>query len=123
MQLNSILYAKTLKRKDIASSTSPNNSTLGGGQTNNGATEGSKDGARSSKAQVMTLMTTDVDRVGELPLRLFSFVGASNFFYFDDCSDSKCCQIRLLKSLSEPYFCTNYWVTIIGCFFLELVKI
>lgn len=73
VQLNSILFAKTLVRKDVASSTpSPQD-------------EAAKDGANqeekkddeddfSSKAQIMTLMTTDVDRVSEFAWHLFSLV-------------------------------------------------
>lgn len=35
----------------------------------------------SSKAQIMTLMTTDVDRVSEFSWHLFSLVGMSQTFY------------------------------------------
>ena len=81
VQLNSILYAKTLVRKDIASSS-------GSGPDASAATNGaaadadskSKDEKSdeddfSSKAQIMTLMTTDVDRVSEFAFHLFTLFG------------------------------------------------
>ncbi|KZT70050.1 P-loop containing nucleoside triphosphate hydrolase protein [Daedalea quercina L-15889] len=81
VQLNSILYAKTLVRKDIASSTG---SAPEGAAAENGAAT-SADGESkektdeddfSSKAQIMTLMTTDVDRVSEFAWHLFTLFDA-----------------------------------------------
>ncbi|KAJ7641019.1 multidrug resistance-associated ABC transporter [Roridomyces roridus] len=54
-QLNTILFAKTLVRKDIAST----------------AAAPGESGEFSSKAQIMTLMTTDVDRVARCSRELF----------------------------------------------------
>jgi hypothetical protein len=74
-QLNSILFAKTLVRKDVASSAPPPstgptidkaNSTPEDGPSSGGNAENQSEKEFSSKAQVMTLMTTDVDRVGGL---------------------------------------------------------
>lgn len=120
IQLNTILFAKTLVRKDVASSaptpastatstdgkTSPPKSTtppptvpsgdakvsapdsntgaaastgVGQGATSSTGTTavtGSDDAAEfSSKAQIMTLMTTDVDRVAEFAWHCFSLFG------------------------------------------------
>ncbi|KAG6885741.1 hypothetical protein C0993_010568 [Termitomyces sp. T159_Od127] len=74
IQLNSILFGKTLVRKDVASSAStPTSNGDAGGES---IKEENDD--FSSKAQVMTLMTTDVDRVSEFAWHLFSLVGAYN---------------------------------------------
>ncbi|KAJ7501444.1 hypothetical protein B0H11DRAFT_721357 [Mycena galericulata] len=71
-QLNTILFAKTLVRKDIASAaaTSPSPSAVGETAPNIPSSE------FSSKAQIMTLMTTDVDRVGKFSQQLFTIVDA-----------------------------------------------
>ncbi|KAF8518400.1 multidrug resistance-associated ABC transporter [Hysterangium stoloniferum] len=95
IQLNSVLYAKTLVRKDVASSSTssqptaatqpgrnPNNAPTGTGATADpfATTEGQMpkemddEGEFSSKAQIMTLMTTDVDRVSEFAWHSFSLV-------------------------------------------------
>ncbi|KAF8069172.1 multidrug resistance-associated ABC transporter [Lyophyllum atratum] len=82
IQLNSILFAKTLVRKDVASSAPPpasktdtnaNNTTV---NTDGDSTTEKKadEDDFSSKAQIMTLMTTDVDRVSEFAWHLFSLV-------------------------------------------------
>ncbi|KAI0806225.1 multidrug resistance-associated ABC transporter [Irpex lacteus] len=83
VQLNSILFAKTLVRKDVASSSGP---ALGTSDENaptpvnaatdaEGETKKEDDGEEfSSKAQIMTLMTTDVDRVSEFAWHLFTLV-------------------------------------------------
>ena len=72
-QLNTILFAKTLVRKDVASSAPA--------KTGDKASESKEDDDDdfSSKAQIMTLMTTDVDRVSDLAWHLFSIVGMSPF--------------------------------------------
>jgi hypothetical protein len=68
VQLNSVLFAKTLVRKDVASSSHPSENKPKDKNDSGAASESSekKDGEDdfSSKAQIMTLMTTDVDRVG-----------------------------------------------------------
>ena len=85
IQLNSILFAKTLVRKDIASSSanSPNDESKKPKATS-ANTSGDDDSAPekldgeedfSSKAQIMTLMTTDVDRVSEFSWHLFAVFG------------------------------------------------
>ncbi|TFK48986.1 P-loop containing nucleoside triphosphate hydrolase protein [Heliocybe sulcata] len=82
IQLNSILFAKTLVRKDVVSSSG---SAPGGDDKKpdaareNGDTEGAKskdedEAEFSSKAQIMTLMTTDVDRVSEFAWHLFTLI-------------------------------------------------
>lgn len=97
IQLNSILFAKTLKRKDVASSsTSTSSDTENGTGTvangangangvaaaTNGTSEGEGESKKeddfSSKAQIMTLMTTDVDRVSEFSWHLFTLIGKHN---------------------------------------------
>lgn len=98
VQLNSILFAKTLVRKDVASSSvsSQPTSSAPPGQNPNEPTIGAQRSADplltpeaqilrgedeedefSSKAQIMTLMTTDVDRVSEFGWHVFSLVGKS----------------------------------------------
>lgn len=77
VQLNTILYAKTLVRKDVASSSGSSSADKKADAS--GGTEGEKEDEEadfSSKAQIMTLMTTDVDRVSEFAWHLFSLVGA-----------------------------------------------
>lgn len=78
IQLNSNLFAKSLVRKDIASS-SPPPSQNAGNQAESVASSEKKDEENnfSSKAQIMTLMTTDVDRVSEFSWHLFTLVGGS----------------------------------------------
>ena len=81
VQLNSILFAKTLVRKDVASSSGPsekkardkNNSDI-----NAESSEKMDDDDFSSKAQIMTLMTTDVDRVSAFTWHVFTLVGTSH---------------------------------------------
>jgi hypothetical protein len=76
IQLNTILFAKTLVRKDVAS-------TGIGAQMRETPTAGSTDQPPgkvaerpadefSSKAQVHTLMTTDVDRVSQFHIYFYS---------------------------------------------------
>lgn len=80
MQLNSILYAKTLVRKDFASTgTNGPGEDKKDGPTPEGDAEKEDEDDFSSKAQVMTLMTTDVDRVSDFSWHLFDLVGESVF--------------------------------------------
>src|ERR1700678_4014584 len=78
IQLNSVLFAKTLVRKDVASSAPPPSSTVvktpENGKPGTETPEKDEDDF-SSKAQIMTLMTTDVDRVSDFSWQLFSLVG------------------------------------------------
>jgi hypothetical protein len=96
IQLNSILFAKTLVRKDVASSAAPKSDSDGTGIAKGTTPKPSQpttvpesinaeeqpvkkaeddDGDFSSKAQIMTLMTTDVDRVSEFSWHMFALVG------------------------------------------------
>jgi hypothetical protein len=86
IQLNTILFAKTLVRKDVASSSgsasdddskkSKTSSTTSPSEDVNTARKKQDDEDEfSSKAQIMTLMTTDVDRVSEFSWHLFTLVG------------------------------------------------
>jgi hypothetical protein len=72
IQLNSILFAKTLVRKHVASS-APTPQEDAKDKADQDQKE-ENEGEFSSKAQIMTLMTTDVDRVGEFAWHLFSLV-------------------------------------------------
>jgi hypothetical protein len=74
-QLNSVLYAKTLVRKDVVSSAPPPSS--GANENGESIMEIPKkdEDNFSSKAQIMTLMTTDVDRVCGFVWHMFSLVG------------------------------------------------
>ncbi|KAI0676238.1 multidrug resistance-associated ABC transporter [Trametes maxima] len=71
LQMNSILFAKTLVRKDVASSMA----SAADVDDEDEETDDDEDGF-SSKAQVMTLMTTDVDRVSDFAWHLFTLVDA-----------------------------------------------
>lgn len=74
VQLNTILYAKTLVRKDIASTAAlPENRDAHTDE--DGKAKGEKS-EFSSKAQIMTLMTTDVNRVGEFAWHFNTLLGA-----------------------------------------------
>src|SRR6267154_5589912 len=97
IQLNSVLFAKTLVRKDVASSAAPiSDSEVEPGKSATPKTSpetalpdrrsadeelvrksDEDDGDFSSKAQIMTLMTTDVDRVSEFAWHMFALVGKS----------------------------------------------
>jgi hypothetical protein len=79
VQLNSILFAKTLARKDVASSSGPSENKNADRNDTDASSEDSEkeDGEFSSKAQIMTLMTTDVDRVSEFCWHTFTLVGTS----------------------------------------------
>ena len=75
IQLNSILFAKTLVRKDLASTGSNSPTGDGDAPMPEGNAETKDEDDFSSKAQIMTLMTTDVDRVSDFSWHLFSLVG------------------------------------------------
>lgn len=80
IQLNSTLFQKTLVRKDVASSSgaapgsTPENTASPAPET---VDKDKKNGENefSSKAQIMTLMTTDVDRVAEFAWHIFTLIG------------------------------------------------
>lgn len=123
IQLNSILYAKTLVRKDVASNAPPPPPTTAqqaqndadaaaaaAGPTPATEVEKSDEDDFSSKAQIMTLMTTDVDRVSDFAWHVFSLVGTFDKYishHFDLMFQS---QMPRLKSSSELYSCTAYLV-------------
>ncbi|KAF9023271.1 ATP-binding cassette transporter [Hymenopellis radicata] len=74
IQLNSILFAKTLVRKDVAS-TAPPPKAKDVDETKKKQQKDTEDGEDfSSKAQIMTLMTTDVDRLGMVGWHLFRLI-------------------------------------------------
>ena len=75
-QLNSVLFAKTLVRKDVASSApAPSSKVSESGNSDTESPEKDED-SFSSKAQIMTLMTVDVDRVSEFAWHAFTLVGS-----------------------------------------------
>lgn len=77
IQLNSILFAKTLVRKDVASSPKRDADAakaIPGKSQLTPETVGTDKDEFASKAQIMTLMTTDVDRVSELSQHISGLV-------------------------------------------------
>jgi len=79
-QMNTILFVKTLVRKDVVSSSgaptaAEKNDKKGKDTDAKSETKDEGENEFSSKAQVMTLMTTDVDRVAEFPYHLFAITG------------------------------------------------
>jgi hypothetical protein len=76
IQLNSILFAKTLVRKDVASSAASVKKDDDKADDENKSGDKKEENEFSSKAQVMTLMTTDVDRVSEFAWHMFSLIDA-----------------------------------------------
>ena len=77
IQLISVLFAKTLVRKDVASSAPPPPSSKVSENGNADTEMPKKDEDNfSSKAQIMTLMTTDVDRVSDFAVNIFALVGS-----------------------------------------------
>ena len=81
MQLNSILFAKTLVRKDVASSGSSNSESKDDDKKDDDK-KNDDENDFSSKAQVMTLMTTDVDRVSDFSWHIFSLFGRLLLYFF-----------------------------------------
>ncbi|OAX31449.1 hypothetical protein K503DRAFT_860742, partial [Rhizopogon vinicolor AM-OR11-026] len=84
-QLNTMLFAKTLVRKDVASSSGASTSVEKNDKSKNANGESNKDKEEeenefSSKAQIMTLMTTDVDRIAEFPFHLFAIAGTAMLY-------------------------------------------
>ena len=81
IQLNTLLFSKTLVRKDVASSAAKPAHANAKGAENDGKAEEDDDSDDSdefsSKAQIMTLMTTDVDTVSDFSWHLFALVGKS----------------------------------------------
>ena len=74
-QLNSVLFAKTLVRKDVVSSAPPPSSEANENGKYDTKTPKKDEDNFSSKAQIMTLMTTDVDKVCGFAWHIFSLVG------------------------------------------------
>ncbi|KDR71589.1 hypothetical protein GALMADRAFT_792794 [Galerina marginata CBS 339.88] len=68
LQLNSMLFAKTLVRKDGASRSTLSTSNIDGTQVVETVDD------FTSKTQVMNLMTTDVDRVGDFAWSIFALI-------------------------------------------------
>ena len=75
VQLNSVLFAKTLVRKDVVSSAPPSSSEADENGKSNTETQKKVEDNFSSKAQILTLMTTDVDRVCQFVWHIFSLIG------------------------------------------------
>ena len=90
------MFAKTLVRKEVACSGSnqaaagKDDAAKANKKTNGTAENGAEskedekeddENSFSSKAQIMTLMTTDVDRVSEFSWHLFSLVGMLSFSF------------------------------------------
>ena len=86
IQLNSILFAKTLVRKDVASAAAS--------ESPDGEDKKDDEDDFSSKAQIMTLMTTDVDRVSEFSWHLFTIVDAPIEIVIGHCSYTVCSACR-----------------------------
>ncbi|KAG7448558.1 multidrug resistance-associated ABC transporter [Guyanagaster necrorhizus] len=78
IQLNTILFAKTLVRKDVASSapSTSKKTPTDNGSSKSDVSDDKKDDEDdfSSKAQIMTLMTTDVDRLSEFAWHMFTLI-------------------------------------------------
>jgi len=75
VELNTLLFAKTLVRKDIASSaasTSQDDKKDDAAKSDTGSETKEDESEFSSKAQIMTLMTTDVDRVSDFAWHFFA---------------------------------------------------
>ncbi|KAH7925973.1 P-loop containing nucleoside triphosphate hydrolase protein [Leucogyrophana mollusca] len=76
-QLNTVLFAKTLVKKDIVSSSAAagadDTKAKGNGEAD-GKEKEKDDDDFSSKAQIMTLMTTDLDRICEVAFHIFTIV-------------------------------------------------
>ncbi len=78
VELNTLLFAKTLVRKDIASSaasTSQDDKKDDAAKSDTGSETKEDESEFSSKAQIMTLMTTDVDRVSDFAWHFFAIFG------------------------------------------------
>lgn len=75
IQLNTILFAKTLVRKDSVSSAPPEKEKdQDGDDVENKKKGGDDEEDFSSKAQIMTLMTTDTDRLSEFAWHFYALV-------------------------------------------------
>ncbi|KLO19365.1 multidrug resistance-associated ABC transporter [Schizopora paradoxa] len=75
VELNTMLFAKTLVRKDVASSTASSSTDDKKDDANKAAPDSEKkedEDEFSSKAQIMTLMTTDVDRISDFAWHFFA---------------------------------------------------
>ena len=80
VQLNTLLFAKTLVRKDVSSAVVPSDAvklSKGESKTKTKGKAGTED-EFSSRAQIMTLMTTDVDRVAEFVWHFYTLIGKSS---------------------------------------------
>ncbi len=113
VQMNSILFAKTLVRKDVASSSGPSENEPKDKNDSDTASESSEkkgdEGEFSSKAQIMTLMTTDVDRVSEISWHVFTLVGALHVLPFRSLFSQIVTKTRRLRSLLARFSCTICW--------------
>lgn len=112
IQLNSILFGKTLVRKDVASASASSDNSKADDtpkSTKQGDDEDEKKDEESdfsSKAQIMTLMTTDVDRVSDFCWHWFALVGMC-MMELRLIRPHRCDQIRQLNSSSALYSSTD----------------
>lgn len=83
IQLNTTLFGKTLVRKDIASSSGAVDTSKDGNKDKSKDSKQDEDDF-SSKAQIMTLMTTDVDRVSDFSWHMFTLVGTGLLLLLPD---------------------------------------
>ena len=74
----SILFTKTLMRKDV----SKKDTAAAAGEGTDAEKKDEEEGDFSSKAQIMTLLTTDVDRVSDFAWHLFTLAGACSTALF-----------------------------------------
>ncbi|OCF33530.1 ATP-binding cassette transporter [Kwoniella heveanensis BCC8398] len=82
LQLNTMLFSKTLRKKDIAAAGDDKGDSKGSEETKDNDKETESEGKDdedegvSSKTQIMTLFTVDVDRVTDFVFHLFAVVDA-----------------------------------------------
>ena len=111
VQLNSILFAKTLVRKDVASSSRPSENKPTDTNDPNSAPESSEkkddEDDFSSKAQIMTLMTTDVGRVSGFCWHISTLVGASRVLAVPVTVFSNCHQDSPIEIIVGTIFLYN----------------
>src|SRR5882762_6925540 len=117
IQLNSVLFAKTLVRKDVASSVSTKSSeaSCSAGEVEDKA----EDEDFSSKAQIMTLMTTDVDRCSEFATHMFTLVGKHMFYSLIGIKFCACLMQRMADSPIEIVIGTIFLYKLLGTFWFS----
>ena len=109
IQLNSVLFAKTLVRKDVASSAPPPSSSKDSKNADAETSEEDEDNF-SSKAQIMTLMTTDVNRVSDFGWHILALVGSRYPPLYPTNMTKRQCQMLPWGFSLGHYFCMIYLV-------------